>query len=94
MYHINRKIDKPDIGYMKDTVDKLMHRGIRLADSNKLKDYYVGLRDDLKKEIKTSTYRNILSPTCFGLEMSTILIINIHHQLLVLLNKRITLILQ
>ena len=52
MYHIDRKTDKPDIGYMKDTVDKLMHRGIRLADSNKLKDYYVGLRDDLKKEIQ------------------------------------------
>ena len=32
MYRIDRKKDKPDIGYMEATVDKLMQRGIRLAD--------------------------------------------------------------
>lgn len=52
MYHIDRKVDKPDIGYMEYTVAKLMQRGIRLADCTKLQQYYIGLRDELKINIQ------------------------------------------
>lgn len=51
MYHINRAVDKPDIDYMHRKVDELMLRGIRLADCNKLLEYYTGLREDLKNDL-------------------------------------------
>lgn len=52
MYHIDRKKDKPDIGYMEATIDKLMQRGIRLADCRALMSYYGGLRDTFKSDIQ------------------------------------------
>lgn len=52
MYHIDRKKDKPDIGYMEATIDKLMQRGIRLADCRALMNYYGGLRDTFKSDIQ------------------------------------------
>ena len=53
MYNINTKVDKPDIGYMEMIADKLMTRGIRLADCDKLMNYYVELRAALKSEIQS-----------------------------------------
>lgn len=53
MYHIDRKKDKPDIGYMEATIDKLMQKGIRLADCKALMNYYGGLRDAFKSDIQT-----------------------------------------
>ena len=53
MYRIDRKKDKPDIGYMEATVDKLMQRGIRLADCQKIKTYYMDLSEALKRDIQT-----------------------------------------
>lgn len=52
MFHIDRFKDKPDIGYMEAVIDKLMQRGIRLADCEKLKEYYTNLRGNLKKDIQ------------------------------------------
>lgn len=52
MYHIDRKKDKPDIGYMGYTIDKLMRRGIRLADCGALMKYYSDLRDSFKSDIQ------------------------------------------
>lgn len=52
MYHIDRKTAKPDIGYMEAILDKLMQRGIRLADCSKLMRYYCDLRETLKQEIQ------------------------------------------
>lgn len=52
MYHIDRKKDKPDIGYMEATIDNLMQRGIRLADCRALMSYYGGLRDTFKADIQ------------------------------------------
>ena len=52
MYHIDRKKDRPDIGYMEATIDKLMQRGIRLADCRALMNYYGGLRDTFKSDIQ------------------------------------------
>lgn len=51
MYHIDRKVDKPDIGYMEATVDKLMQRGIRLADCSKIYEYYSNLKEALSNDI-------------------------------------------
>ena len=56
MYHIDRKKDKPDIGYMEATIDKLMQKGIRLADCKQLMLYYSGLRESLKSEIQNKYY--------------------------------------
>ena len=53
MYNINTKVDKPDIGYMEMIADKLMTRGIRVADCDKLMNYYVELRAALKSEIQS-----------------------------------------
>lgn len=52
MYKIDTKTTKPDIGYMEATLDKLMQRGIRLADCEKLKEHYVSLRESLKEDIR------------------------------------------
>lgn len=52
MYHIDRKVDKPDINYMHKKIDELMQRGIRLADCNKLKAYYAGLREELRNDLQ------------------------------------------
>lgn len=49
MYHISLKTDKPDIGYMEQRVDMLMDRGIRISHCEKLRDYYVELRNTLYK---------------------------------------------
>ena len=54
MYHIDLKKDKPDIGYMQCKVSELMKRGIRLADCNKIKNYYISLRDKLKENFTES----------------------------------------
>ena len=75
MYHINTKVDKPDIGYMEYTIDKLMQRGIRLADCVKLREYYSTLREELGREIQVKY--NIENPqsskqvTAFLEEMSS-----------------------
>lgn len=50
MYHIDRKKDKPDVGRMEVIVQGLMNRGLRLADCEGLRDYYVNLRDELKED--------------------------------------------
>lgn len=52
MYHINRKEAKPDIGYLEYTIEKLMNKGIRLANCRKLMTYYSDLRSVLKSEIQ------------------------------------------
>lgn len=52
MYYIDRKKDKPDIGYMEMIVEKLMKRGIRLADCNELKEHYTNLREALKIDLR------------------------------------------
>ena len=52
MYHISKDA-KPDIGYMANTMSKLMGRGIRLADCAKLEEYYSNMRDILKKDFIT-----------------------------------------
>lgn len=49
MYHISKN-DKPDIGYMVNTLSKLMSRGVRLADCKKMRDYYSNMRDILKSD--------------------------------------------
>ena len=43
MYHISTKTSKPDIGYMEATIEKLMKRGIRVADCSKILKYYIFL---------------------------------------------------
>lgn len=53
MYHINRKVDKPDVGHMEFIVNKLMERGIKLADCTKLRNYYANLREELRAEFQT-----------------------------------------
>ena len=53
MYHISTSKDKPDVGYMEAKVDQLMRRGIRLSNCNKIRDYYVNLRDNLKNDFTT-----------------------------------------
>lgn len=52
MYKIDTKTTKPDIGYMEATLDRLMERGVRLADCAKLKEHYVSLRESLKEDIQ------------------------------------------
>ncbi len=52
MYHISTKTSKPDIGYMEATIEKLMKRGIRVADCSKILKYYSDLRESLKKDIQ------------------------------------------
>lgn len=52
MFKIDTKTMKPDIGYMEATLDKLMQRGVRLSDCNKLRDHYVSLRESLKNDIQ------------------------------------------
>lgn len=52
MYYIDRKNDKPDIGYMQMVVEKLMKRGIRLADCDKLKNHYASLREALRIDLR------------------------------------------
>lgn len=52
MYYINRKKDKPDIGYMQAVIEGLMKRGIRLADCNKLKNHYTSLRETLRLDLR------------------------------------------
>lgn len=56
MYHISLKEDKPDIEYMRSQIEKLMARGIRLHEFTELKNYYVNLRDTLKKNF-SDTYK-------------------------------------
>lgn len=53
MYHINTKIDKPDAGYMEAIIGRIMQKGIRISDCNKLTNYFVNLRDALKIDIQT-----------------------------------------
>lgn len=48
MYHIDLKKDKPNIMKMLSTMQGIMHRGIRIADCKKIRDYYVNLRSVLK----------------------------------------------
>lgn len=55
MFHINSKENKPNIPEMKETMSKLMQRGIRLNDCNKLYTYYATLRDTLAANF-TSKY--------------------------------------
>lgn len=50
MYNISTKTDKPDLGYMEATVDKLMTRGIKLSDYNRLMNYYTNLREALRQD--------------------------------------------
>lgn len=55
MYKINSKVDKPDIGNMSITIDKMMRRGVRL-NINKcqnLRDYYLNLMTVLKEDFAT-----------------------------------------
>ena len=59
MYHISKN-DKPDIGYMVNTLSKLMSRGVRLADCKKMRDYYSNMRDILKSDF-TAKY-GVLNP--------------------------------
>jgi len=63
MYYIDLKKDKPDIGRMEATMDRLMTKGIRLADCNELKTYYAELRETLKNDISEKYYiKNPNSP--------------------------------
>lgn len=52
MYKISLAKDKPDIGYMEQEADKLVRRGVRLADCKELRDKYVSLRDALEIEMR------------------------------------------
>ena len=55
MYKINSKVDKPDIGNMSITIDKMMRRGVRI-NINKcqnLRDYYLNLMNVLKEDFAT-----------------------------------------
>jgi hypothetical protein len=56
MYNIDLKVDKPDIRYMKDEVEKMMGRGIKLADCREAMGKYIKLRDGLK-ELMWEKYR-------------------------------------
>lgn len=47
MYHIDLKMDKPNIGKMLSIMQDKMHRGIRLADCKKIRDCYVNLKNVL-----------------------------------------------
>lgn len=52
MYKIDRKKEKPDIGYMQFRLEKLMERGIRVNDCSKLKQHYTDLRAALRLDFK------------------------------------------
>lgn len=47
MYHIDLKTDKPDITMMMSIMQEKMHRGVRVADCKKIRDYFSNLRDTL-----------------------------------------------
>lgn len=48
MYHIDLTKDKPNIMKMLATMQGIMHRGIRIADCQKIKEHYVNLREVLR----------------------------------------------
>ena len=52
MYHIDRKSVKPDIGYTVTIIEKLMAKGIRLADCKSILEYYKNQRDIIRNEIQ------------------------------------------
>lgn len=51
MYLIDTKKDKPDLGYSQYYIEKLMARGIKLGDCEKLRQHYTDLKDVLSREI-------------------------------------------
>lgn len=53
MYKINRKTDLPDIGYMEARASQLMKRGIRLADCQNIRDYYISLSTQLESDFSS-----------------------------------------
>lgn len=52
MYKINTSVDKPDIAYMKEEIERLMERGLRLGNLDEIEKYYIAARDSLTQEIK------------------------------------------
>ena len=51
MYKINSKVDKPDINYMKQRINEMMRRGIKVGDIESRYNEYKGLQDKIGDDI-------------------------------------------
>lgn len=51
MYKINSKVDKPDINYMKQRINDMMRRGIKVGDIESRYNEYKGLQDKIGNDI-------------------------------------------
>lgn len=52
MYNIDSKVDKPDIQYMLDQVNKMMDRGIKVTNARKIYNNYKSKQDELTDIIR------------------------------------------